>query len=90
VSSNLDERTADRGGVKMSSVQKLLDISSRLSHLEQAAEWVAKETVHTDNAISQTGTLICVLAEEVRERVCALVLELENDLKEVLDCDKLN
>ena len=74
----------------MSNVQKLLDISSRLSHLEQAAEWVARETVHTDNAVSQTGTLICVLADEVRERVCSLVRELESDLREVLDWDKVN
>ena len=74
----------------MDNVQKLLDISSRLSHLEQAAEWVARETVHTDNAISQTGTLICVLADEVRERVCSLVRELESDLREVLDLEKMN
>jgi hypothetical protein len=61
----------------MEILDKLLDISSRLDHLEQSAEWIAKETVHTDNAISQTGTLICVLADELRERVYALVRELE-------------
>ena len=54
-----------------------MDISSRLEHLESAAEWITKETVHTDNAVSQTGTLICVLADDLREKVCALVRELE-------------
>jgi len=61
----------------MNIFEKLLDISSRLDHLEQSAEWIAKETVHSDNGISQTGTLICVLADELREKVCALVKELE-------------
>lgn len=61
----------------MDTVNKLLDISSRLEHLESAAEWITKETVHSDNTISQTGTLICVLADDLRERVCALVKEIE-------------
>ena len=74
----------------MQSVGKLLQISSRLDHLEQAAEWIAKEMVHSDNAVSQTGTLICVLADEVRERICNLVRDLERDLSEVLDVSKLN
>lgn len=61
----------------MSTVNKLLEISSRIEHLEKSAEWIAKETVHSDNAISQTGSLICVLADELREKVCALVKQLE-------------
>jgi len=61
----------------MDTVTKLLDISSRLEHLESAAEWITKETVHSDNTISQTSTLICVLADDLRERVCQLVKELE-------------
>jgi len=61
----------------MEILDKLLDISSRIDHLEQAAEWIAKETVHTDSGVSQTGTLICVLADELRERIYALVHELE-------------
>lgn len=61
----------------MDVLQKLLDITSRLDHLEGAAEWIAKETVHTDNGVSQTGTLISVLADEVREKLCSLVKELE-------------
>ena len=74
----------------MQSVEKLLQISSRLDHLEQAAEWIARETVHADNAVSQTGTLICVLADEVRERICHLVHDLERDLREALDISRLN
>jgi hypothetical protein len=61
----------------MKTVDKLLDISSRLEHLESAAEWIARETVQTDNSLSQTGTLICVLAEDLRERLFTLVRELE-------------
>lgn len=61
----------------MDTLGKLMDISSRLEHLESAAEWITRETVHTDNSISQTGTLICVLADDLRERVCSLVKELE-------------
>ena len=61
----------------MNTVDRLLEITSRLEHLENAAEWITRETVHSDNGISQTGTLICVLADEVRERVCNLIEDLE-------------
>ena len=61
----------------MDTMDKVMDISSRIEHLERAAEWIARETVHTDSGLSQTGTLICVLADELRERVYALVRELE-------------
>ncbi len=64
----------------MKTTDMLVDISSRLEHLENAAEWIAKEAIHTDNAISQSGTLICVLADEVRERIFELVQELEERL----------
>lgn len=62
----------------MDVMNRLLDISSRLDHLESAAEWIAKETVHTDNGISQTGTLITVLADQLRNQICTLVRDLEN------------
>ncbi len=62
----------------MHTLNRLLEITSRIEHLETAAEWIAKETVHTDNGVSQTGTLICVLADDLRERICALVRELED------------
>lgn len=63
----------------MASLNKLLEISSRIEHLENSAEWIAKETIHTDNAISQTSSLICVLADEVRTRILELVEELERE-----------
>jgi len=69
----------------MDTLTELLQISSRIEHLESAAEWIARETVHTDNAISQTGTLISVLADELRERVYNLVHELEKGLKSSRD-----
>lgn len=61
----------------MNTVEKLIDITNRLDHLENAADWIAKETVHTDNTVSQTSTLICAIADDLRERVCNLVKELE-------------
>jgi hypothetical protein len=61
----------------MSTVDRLLDISNRLDHLESVAEWISRETVHTDNTLSQSGTLICVIADDVRERLNSLVTLLE-------------
>lgn len=58
-------------------VDELIEISSRLEHLETAAEWITRETVNSDSAISQTGTLITVLADELRERIYELVHTLE-------------
>lgn len=70
----------------MHTIDKLVDITSRLEHIEHSAEWIARETVQSDNVVSQTGTLICVLADDLRERVYALVKELE----EVADLVKIN
>lgn len=70
----------------MRTVDKLIDITSRLEHIEHSAEWIARETVQTDNGVSQTGTLICVLADDLRERVYSLVRELE----ELADLSKFN
>lgn len=61
----------------MNTLAQVLEIASRLDHLGTCAEWIARETVHTDNGISQTSTLISVLAEEVREKLTALISELE-------------
>ena len=61
----------------MNSLSQILDIASRIDHLGSCAEWIARETVHTDNAISQTSTLISVLAEDIREKITNLVSELE-------------
>ena len=59
------------------SVDKLVDISNRLEQIENSSEWISREMVHSDTAISQTGFLICVLADDIRKKVCALVKELE-------------
>ncbi len=61
----------------MNTLAQVLEIASRLDHLGTCAEWIARETVHTDNSISQTGTLISVLAEDIREKINLLVTELE-------------
>lgn len=70
----------------MHTIDKLVEITSRLEHIENTAEWIARETVHTDNSVSQTGTLICVLAEDIREKVYSLVKELE----QLADLDRFN
>jgi len=61
----------------MDTVDRLMEITSRIEHLENAAEWIARETVHTDNCVSQTSTLISVLAEDIREKVYSLIHDLE-------------
>lgn len=61
----------------MDTVDRLMEITSRIEHLENAAEWIARETVHTDNTISQTSTLISVLAEDIKEKVYGLIRDLE-------------
>ena len=65
----------------MDTINKLLEISSRIEHMEQSAEWITKETVHSDTAISQTGCLIAVLADEIREKICTLVKSLEKKIE---------
>jgi len=61
----------------MNSLAQILELASRLDHLGNCAEWIARETVHTDNSVSQTATLISVLSEDIREKITALVSELE-------------
>jgi len=61
----------------MNTLAQVLEIASRLDHLGTCAEWIARETVHTDNSISQTGTLMSVLTEDIREKLTALISELE-------------
>lgn len=61
----------------MRTMDQIIEIASRLDHLGTCAEWIARETVHTDNALSQTGTLMSVLSEDIRDRITNLVAELE-------------
>jgi hypothetical protein len=70
------QRSRFYGGT-MNTLAQVLEIASRLDHLATNAEWIARETVHTDNSVSQTGTLISVLCEDIREKITALVSELE-------------
>jgi hypothetical protein len=65
----------------MNTIDKLVEISSRIEHLESVAEWIARETVNSDNAVSQSSTLICVLADDLRERIFALAQEFEAQQK---------
>lgn len=65
----------------MDILTKLTDIASRIDHLESQAEWIVKETVNTDSAISQTATLITALADNLREKICDLVKDMERGLE---------
>lgn len=67
------------------SVDKLVDISNRLDQIEQSAEWISREMVHSDASISQAGALISVLAEDIREKVCNLVKSLEETINLTLN-----
>ena len=64
----------------MDTVTRLQEISLRLDHLESAGEWLARVLVHSDSGASHTGTLVTVLAEELRERILELVTELESEI----------
>ncbi|MBP9838693.1 MAG: hypothetical protein KBC84_08260 [Proteobacteria bacterium] len=64
----------------MDIVAKLQEISLRIDHLQQSGDWLARSLVHTDSPASQTGSLIAVLAEDVRDRVLELVSELEKQV----------
>ncbi len=66
----------------MDTLERLMEISNRIEHLENTAEWIAKESIHTDNGISQSGTLICVLADEIREAIYELTRSLESESEE--------
>ena len=70
----------------MDTLDRLTDISNRIDHLENCAEWIARETVHSDSAISQTSTLIMVIADELREKIAHLVKDLERGV----ELEKLN
>ncbi|MCI5066643.1 hypothetical protein MRY87_13055 [bacterium] len=66
----------------MDTLSRLMDISSRLDHLENVAEWIARETVNADGGLSQSGSLICVLADEVRDAIYELAQSLEESEEE--------
>ena len=64
----------------MDTVSKLQEISLRLDHMQASGEWLARSLVLQDNAAAQTGTLISVLADDIRQRLLELVTELEKQI----------
>jgi hypothetical protein len=62
----------------METVERLCDIASRLDHLENCAEWISRETANADAGICQTASLISALADEIREKICNMVKDLES------------
>ena len=64
----------------MDTVAKLHEICLRLDHIESAGSWLARSLVHTDSSAAQTGTLVSVLSDDIRERLIELVTELEKQV----------
>ncbi len=61
----------------MDTVDHLSDIASRIDHLEMCAEWITRETANSDAGLCQTASLISALADELRDKICRMVRELE-------------
>lgn len=60
-------------------VNKLHELSLRIDQIQSAGEWLARALVHTDASASQTGSLISVLADDVRSKLIELVSQLETE-----------
>lgn len=63
----------------MDSLSKLQEISLRLEQVESAGDWLARTLVHVDSAASHTGSLVSLLAEDIRERILNLITEIEQE-----------
>ena len=61
----------------------MIALSSRIDHLEQVAEWIARETANQDSSVCQSATLITVLIDDIRNRLIDLVKSLEESVNEL-------
>ncbi len=61
----------------------MIALSSRIDHLEQVAEWIARETANQDSSVCQSATLITVLIDDIRNRLIDLVKSLEESANEL-------
>ena len=61
----------------MQSEIKLVEISRKFENLKPPPKWIISQTFKPDTTISQTGTLILTIAEDVRSKLYELVRELE-------------
>ena len=68
-----------KGFAVESNVNKLHELSLRIDQIQSAGEWLARALVHTDASASQTGSLISVLADDVRGKLIELVSQLETE-----------
>jgi hypothetical protein len=66
----------------MGTLQEVIVLSSRIDHLEQIAEWIARETANQDASVCQSATLITVLIDDIRTRLIELVRSLEESVSE--------
>jgi len=61
----------------MDVLEQLKAVSRRLEQMDQAGEWIARETVHSDNPVSQSGSLICALAADIQDKLDQVSREIE-------------
>ncbi len=64
----------------MDTISKLQEISLRLDQIDQTSDWLAQCLEELDPAMSQAGTMVAALSDDVRMRVLELVSELENQV----------
>lgn len=72
----------------MDTLDRLMEIANRLEHIESAADWISKDTIHSNNAASQSATLISALTDDVREKLYSLVHDLEQNIHEMAEVVK--
>jgi hypothetical protein len=60
-------------------------IQSRLQQIDSVGEWIARETVHNDLAISQSGSYLCAMTSDLQMRVESLIVELQDIVKMISD-----
>ncbi len=64
----------------MDTIRRLQELSERIDHIEHSGEWLSNAMEDYDGPVSQTGSLISSLAEDIRYRLIELVTELEKQI----------
>ncbi len=64
----------------MDTIRRLQELSERIDHIEHSGDWLSSAMEGYDAPVSQTGSLISSLAEDIRFRLIELVTELEKQI----------
>ena len=65
-------------------------IQSRLQQIDSVGEWIARETVHQDIALSQSGSYLCAMTSDLQMRVESLIVELQDIVKLITESQASN